>query len=209
MKSNYFPWRFQFTSLQGLLSPSHNLLPKKSRPKISALKFASCYKKLEVGSVTTSQGALWFVQSSRYRKTPHDLPTVFCKASTSSSWWWWVLCFSRACTSSASWTFRSYCCFTWRNLATGSKVGKQKICSSSRIAQRKSPSLRWDCKPTTSSFEAHCLKFGPRGYITTTNQSGRIMFQLNEWRQQFAFALGFDSLSSVIETKTSCNRLNH
>ena len=47
-----------------------------------------------------------------------NLPTVFCKASTSSSWWWWVLCFRRAWTSSASWTLRSYCCFIWRNLET-------------------------------------------------------------------------------------------
>ena len=50
------------------------------------------------------------------RNCTDDLPTVFCRASTSSSWWWWVLCFRRAWTSSASWILRSYCCFIWRNL---------------------------------------------------------------------------------------------
>ena len=51
-----------------------------------------------------------------FRYCTDNLPTVFCRASTSSSWWWWVLCFRRAWTSSASWTLRSYCCFIWRNL---------------------------------------------------------------------------------------------
>ena len=51
-----------------------------------------------------------------FRYCTGNLPTVFCRASTSSSWWWWVLCFRRAWTSSASWTLRSYCCFIWRNL---------------------------------------------------------------------------------------------
>ena len=54
------------------------------------------------------------IRSLRY--CTDNLPTVFCRASTSSSWWWWVLCFRRAWTSSASWTLRSYCCFIWRNL---------------------------------------------------------------------------------------------
>ena len=57
-----------------------------------------------------------FVSKEFQIKQAGNLPTVFCKASTSSSWWWWVLCFRRAWTSSASWTFKSYCCFIWRYL---------------------------------------------------------------------------------------------
>lgn len=57
-----------------------------------------------------------FVSKKFQIKQAGNLPTVFCKASTSSSWWWWVLCFRRAWTSSASWTFKSYCCFIWRYL---------------------------------------------------------------------------------------------